>query len=270
MKPYSLRRIAFVVCTFFCCGIVVAEDRKLLDVVAQELRSPSNTRFAPYLDQPIVTDSLGSAEQKLKKLSAYGLTFSGRATLEKNELNSVSYWSDESDLDPALAEATRKAIALELGQQHGPAKIVEVPNYGDASEVRTQVMRWEKADELILLTIQTYPTRSSIYLKRVKRTHWLAEMGADEGQFWQATLQREAEEPKRELPKAPSPISDQSPPATFTQSTATPAAVPVTPSAPNVAEGHVPAVERRAPVWPWFVGTAALIVIVVIALKRRA
>jgi hypothetical protein len=61
------------------------------------------------------------------------------------------------------------------------------------------------------------------------------------------------------------------PAATPAPSTPVPTATPA-PSIPavTVAESPAPVVERKAPVWPWLVGILALIVIVALALKRRA
>lgn len=70
--------------------------------------------------------------------------------------------------------------------------------------------------------------------------------------------------PARLKPKPPSP----QPPAA---STLAPAAksLPSTPVA-EVAGIVAPIVDRKAPVWPWLVGVAALVVLVAFALKRRA
>lgn len=70
----------------------------------------------------------------------------------------------------------------------------------------------------------------------------------------------------------PQPQQSVTPPAaTPTRSTPVPSATPASSTpAPTIAESPVPVVERQAPVWPWVVGILALVVIVAVALKRRA
>ena len=70
--------------------------------------------------------------------------------------------------------------------------------------------------------------------------------------------------------KPPTPALPATPAATPAPSTPVPTATP-TPSspAPTVAESPAPP-ERKSPVWPWVVGIAALIAIVMLALKRRS
>lgn len=63
---------------------------------------------------------------------------------------------------------------------------------------------------------------------------------------------------------APAPVKALSTPVPTSTPVASPA--PTTP----VAEAPAPVVERKAPVWPWVVGILALVVIVAVALKRRA
>lgn len=60
--------------------------------------------------------------------------------------------------------------------------------------------------------------------------------------------------------------------ATPTPTTPVPTSTPIASTAPATPVAQTPAVpvEERAPVWPWLVGILALIVIVAVALKRRA
>ena len=60
-------------------------------------------------------------------------------------------------------------------------------------------------------------------------------------------------------------------PATPAPATPVPTATPAPSSpTPTTAESPAPVVERKSPVWPWLVGILALVVIVAVALKRRA
>ncbi len=78
---------------------------------------------------------------------------------------------------------------------------------------------------------------------------------------------------ERKKPEAPQPDAKPKPPNPQppTPSTPFPAATPL-PSKPvaKVAESPAPVVERESSAWPWVVGIAALIAIIVVALKRRA
>ncbi len=269
MNLCLLRTSGLFICGLLAYGPALASDEELLGIVAQNLGSPTNAKAARYLDAPVALDSKAT-EQKLKKLSAFGLTFAGRAKLDGGKFNALSYWTDDPLLPAAVAEEAFKGMAAKLQEQHGSARLSDVPNFEDASTSVTRVLRWHVADEVLLLSIHRRSSNASLTLERKKRDAWLADMGTDESEFWQATLQREAEASKPELPKAPSPIPDQSPPTTFARPMATPTAMPVAPSAPKVAESPAPTVERGAPVWPWVVGILTLLAIVAIASKRRA
>ena len=68
------------------------------------------------------------------------------------------------------------------------------------------------------------------------------------------------------------PIHPALPGASNATPTAVPAASPLASPAPTTPVAQTPAatVQQRAPAWPWLIGIAALIVIVAVALKRRA
>lgn len=70
----------------------------------------------------------------------------------------------------------------------------------------------------------------------------------------------------------PGPEPPERPAAPPEAPVAAPSVAPATPPTPITAAAETPAVpaERQSPVWPWLVGIAALVVIVAVALKRRA
>jgi hypothetical protein len=77
----------------------------------------------------------------------------------------------------------------------------------------------------------------------------------------------------------PPPLERQGPSVTPARTTATPTpATPVTTAKPIISPAPItqvdqtpsPTVQRRAPVWPWLVGIAALVVVVAVVSKRRA
>lgn len=188
MNLYLLRSTGLFVCWLLSYATTLAADEDLLGIVAQNLGSPTNSRLAPYFDVPVVEDPSKATEQKLKKVSAFGLTFSGRAKLDGGKFSAVSYWTDDPLLRPAVAEAAFAAIAAKLQQQHGSARVADVPNFEDASTSVTRVLRWHVAEEVLLLSIHRRSSNASVTLERKKRHAWLADMGPDESEFWQATL----------------------------------------------------------------------------------
>lgn len=71
---------------------------------------------------------------------------------------------------------------------------------------------------------------------------------------------------------SPAQVTTNEQPLTPTAPTPVPTATPNTSSAPSnpVAQASLSVVERKSLVWPWVVGILALVVIVALALKRRA
>jgi cell division septation protein DedD len=66
--------------------------------------------------------------------------------------------------------------------------IKDVPSFEDAFDPKKQVMLWNDGSEMIVLSLAAYPTRASLGVRRVSRSSWLEEMGADQGEFWDKTL----------------------------------------------------------------------------------
>jgi hypothetical protein len=58
-------------------------------------------------------------------------------------------------------------------------------------------MLWADGSEVIMLSMDIYPTRAGLSLQRASRTSWLAEMGADQGEFWKKTLKATEMSPKQ-------------------------------------------------------------------------
>jgi hypothetical protein len=271
MNRHSLIGIALLICARVCCNTAVAADEELLGIVAQKLGSADNPGVAPYLDKTSAPDSSMPNAQNLKKLSAVGLTFAGRAKQDGDEFNTVSYWADDSQLKPAVAEATFKAIASKLEEKHGPAKAAEVPNYEDAFTGGTRVFRWNVADEVILLSIHVHPPRASLSLQRIKQVAWLADMGASESEFWKATLRRDGEQPQLEVPETRNSVPAQPLQTPAALNTPTPTAAWHASASPTISIAPTPAllVERRAVVWPWLVAILPLAIIAALIWRRR-
>jgi hypothetical protein len=274
MNRYSLIRIALLVCVCGYCITGLAADEELLGVVGQKLGSPENPNIAPFLDHSSVADSSMPNTQSLKKLFAFGVTFSGRAKLADDEFNTVSYWSDESKLKSAVAEATFNAIASKLQQRHGPAKTADVPNYEDASASVTHVLRWHVVDEVILLYVHIRSPYANLGLVRIKQAAWLADMGAGEREFWEKTLKASGpttatSPPSIEQPSTQPPSSQVAPPA-IGENKVPPMA---SPSAPEPSETKPGATSEEkvssTSLLVWGVIVMAVIGLVWLLLKRR-
>jgi hypothetical protein len=103
---------------------------------------------------------------------------------------------------------------------------------------------------------------------------FLAQLRAQSGDFRDINTLERAVRVVSGQTDAPSPRAPQATPVAATPSPATPvpSATPTASPQPatRVAQAPVTAVEHRTPVWPWVVGILALVVIVAVALKRRA
>ena len=185
-------RIGIALSAFLYCATALAADEELLDVVAQKLDDSSDSRIAAQLDQSAAPDQSLPNARNLKKLSAFGVVFAGRAKIEGDEVTTLSYWTDDSNLSVPVVEATFKTIAAKLQQQHGPAKIADVPNFDDGP-LSYRVFRWHVADEVILLSLHIRAQYASLDVVRTNQTAWLADMGAGEHEFWEKTLKSSKE-----------------------------------------------------------------------------
>jgi hypothetical protein len=186
MKLFSLIRIALFVSAGGYCSTALGADEELLRIVAQKLASHSNQSIAPYLDRTSDPDPSLPTMQKLKKISAFGMIFSGSVEVRDGQFNRVSYRTDDSKVDRAVAETALKAIAFKLQQTLGPAKVAEVPNFDDGPPTY-RVCWWRTGDEVVLLFPDIY-SGATVNLVRVKQAAWFADMGAGEHEFWEETL----------------------------------------------------------------------------------
>lgn len=168
------------------CATALGADEELLGIVAQKLGNHSNQSIAPYLDRTSAPDPSLPNMQKLKNISAFGMIFSGSAEMNDGQFIRISYETDDSKVDRAVAETALKAIASKLQQTLGPAKVAEAPNFDDGPP-SYRVSWWRIGDEVILLSLDIYSGKT-VNLVRVMRTAWLADKEAGEREFWEKTL----------------------------------------------------------------------------------
>jgi hypothetical protein len=112
----TVLRIGIALSAFLYSATALAADEELLDLFAQKLDGSSASRIAAYLDQSATADESLPDARNLKKLSAFGVVFAGRAKIEGDQVATLSYWTDDSYLSAAVGEATLKKIAAKLQQ----------------------------------------------------------------------------------------------------------------------------------------------------------
>lgn len=186
MKLFSLIRIALVACAGGYCSIALGADEELLGIVAQKLASHNNRSIASYLDQTSAPDPSLPNTQRLKKIAAFGMIFSGSAEMNDGQFIRISYGTDDSKVDRTVAETALKAIVSKLQQTLGPARVAEAPNFDDGPP-NCRVSWWRIGDEVILLSRDVY-SGATVNLVRAKQSAWLADMEAGEREFWEKIL----------------------------------------------------------------------------------
>jgi hypothetical protein len=92
---YHILRIGLALAAFLYCATALGADEELLGIVAQKLASHTNQSIAPYLDRTSAPDPSLPNMQKLKKTSAFGMIFSGRAEISDGQFIRISYGTDD-------------------------------------------------------------------------------------------------------------------------------------------------------------------------------
>ena len=162
------------------------EEEELLEVLATTLLQSSAARDVEPANQAPGAE-VKSGE--LKPLEAFETKFLGKATFNEAALESVTYWCEDASLAPEAASKLFVHIADLLRQKLGEGTWVkDVPSFEDASDPKKQVMLWSEGPELVVLSVDVYPTRAGLSLQRLQRSTWIAQMGADQGAFWDKAL----------------------------------------------------------------------------------
>lgn len=243
---------------FLACLTVLrplfASDAELLNIFAGPARAAAVTRYLEPLPEGVGT---GTTRRSLSSVQAFGASFSGEAFFESSNLKTTQFWCDDQKMTPAFASNLFGQLSSALRERLGQGKSVQdVPNYGDASDVKTQIMLWTEGDDVILLSMDTYPKRAGVTVIRQSRATWQAGMGADEGMYWHKTLEKGGESTVPITPDAPkSAVTSPSP--------STDPYLPdvTTPTHPKLSESNSSSPsENRAFSTPW-----SLMVVIVVA-----
>lgn len=179
---FRLHLLAFL----FCLPVISrASDVDLINIVAGKLKT---TEIRPHLESsaPILPNE--KAKRQMKRIDAFGKQFDGQSSFKGDALQSVSLWC-KPRLTPEAALQLFSKMSDALGKRFTDGRLIKnVPNYGDASDIKTHVRLWTHGDELIVLKVEVYPNKAEVSLARLNRALWFDEMGADEREFWEKTL----------------------------------------------------------------------------------
>ncbi len=235
-------------------GMLGASHGSEIDLVNLMATSLKGGEISTYLEPSSSSKGSDDSGGKLKQIEAFGIKFSGQAAFKETSLQSVTLWCDEAHLTPETALRLFSQMSDALRPRVGEGRLIkDVPSFEDAFDPKKQVMLWNDGSEMIVLSVAAYPTRASLGVRRVSRSSWLEEMGADQGEFWDKTLK--ATGLATSLPTID--------PSTQSQTTSTPSPVVQTP-APKMAPEAKPIPttpsEEPASSMPW-----SIIVVLIVA-----
>lgn len=172
-----------ILCTL---GASYGSENDLVNLIATSLKGAG---ISAHLEPSSSLQGSDASRRKLKQIEAFGIKFSGQAAFKETSLQSVTLWCDETHLAPDAALRLFSQMSDTLRPRIGEGKLIkDVPSFEDAFDPKKQVMLWTDGSEMIVLSVDAYPTRAGLSLQRVSRSTWLEEMGADQGEFWDKTL----------------------------------------------------------------------------------
>lgn len=154
----------------------------------KEVRQAS--AIANYLEPSPVPSGIADGQRRmLKPISAFGGIFDGEVSFRAGTQNEIRMWTREALLSPQDALELFHKIASSLKSELGQGRTVaNIPNYGDASDVKSTAVLWFIGTDVVLLHLDQYPRRGGIGLVRCSGDAWRSSMGADESDFWVQTL----------------------------------------------------------------------------------
>ncbi len=281
MKTQSsfLRIVSIVI--LFALGSSYGSEGELVNLMAASLKG---TEISAHLELPAPLPDSGERRRKLKQIEAFGIKFSGQAAFKETSLLSVTLWCDEIQLAPDAALRLFSRISDTLRPRIGEGKIINnVPSFEDAFDPKTQVMLWVDGSEMIVLSVNTYPTRAGLSLQRIGRLTWLDEMGADQGEFWDKALKANgmaASPPSLDPPPTQTPSNKEQtirnprlpplvPPPMPTAPVPLPAVKPDSSAPTPVTQIPAATVDSQTPMWKWILGFAAIAVIALLVRSKR-
>src|SRR5690606_22660484 len=142
-----------------------------------------------YVEGGVPKDIQVSGKLAVKTVEAFGTKFSGQAVFKGGKMRSVYLTPENSKMSPEVALKAFNDLGKSLSEKLGePYHINNVPNFEDGSEPRKDYRLWMVGKDVVVLNLTAYSKRAGVYLQRMNRVKWQADMGADTGQYWEAKL----------------------------------------------------------------------------------
>jgi LPXTG-motif cell wall-anchored protein len=162
-------------------------DAELIGLI-KEARQAS--AMVAYLEPSVLPPRTGDVQRRaLKPIRAFGGIFEGEAAFSEGRQNELLLWIKEPSISPRTALEVFDKIASSLKSELGQGRIVaNIPNYGDAADVKSTAVLWLVGTDIVLLRLDLYPSRGGIEVARRHSEGWRNSMGADESDFWVRTL----------------------------------------------------------------------------------
>lgn len=254
MKIHRSFRHLVLAAVILAKGLSYGSDDDLVKLMTTSLNGAG---VGAYLEPSSPLPGSDESRRKLKQIEAFGIRFSGQAAFKETSLQSVTLWCDEAQLAPDAALKLFSQVSSALRPRIGEGKLInDVPSFEDAVDPKKQVMLWPDGSEMIVLSVNAYPTRAGLSLQRIGRSLWREEMGADQGVFWDRTLKAigmVASPPSIEQ-------SSKKPPSANSQTTSPPVAhLPAPKQAPEAkSAGSSPSEEPASTPW-------SIIVVLIVA-----
>lgn len=125
----------------------------------------------------------------LKRIIAFGGAFEGELSFNGDVQAKLLMWTQDPSITPQAGVEVFEKMVSALRREFGQGKVIaSIPNYGDASDVKSTAVLWPIETDIVLLQLDRYPSRAGINVMRQSSESWRSSMGADESDFWAQTL----------------------------------------------------------------------------------
>ncbi len=183
IRCYYLVSVAF----FFLTYTALSADADLVTLLKGGQQS---SEISKYLEPgPMPSQPKDEHSRTLRAVIAFGHVFEGEVTFKVDAQAKLLMWTQDPSIPPQAGVELFEKIARVLKSQYGPGKnIASIPNYGDASDVKSTAVLWLLETDIVLLKLEQYPSRAGISIVKRSSESWRSSMGADESEFWAQTL----------------------------------------------------------------------------------
>jgi hypothetical protein len=194
-----MKFISYLSLTAACLAQVSSAYSADADLISLIKEARHASAIVVYLEPSAMPPHATDVERRtLKPISAFGGVFDGEVTFRVETQNETRLWTKEPLLSPQAASELFDKVASSLKSELGQGwTVANIPNYGDASDVKSTAVLWFIGTEVILLHLERYPWRGGIGVVRCSGESWHNSMGADESNFWTQTLSSIANEESR-------------------------------------------------------------------------